>query len=693
MHLPQLTRTARAPYVVQCEGSAVRDGDFCCGTSYQEICCNNATNGLGLAPSASSADAVSASYAMSFWSAESASSSYSTTIPPTTTSLPSSPLLTTLPTSNTSVPAAATVPNTQSTFTESARPPKSGSLVSRHKLAFGLGLGLGIPAVLGLALACLYWLWHNVKAVRDLLCLSVLWGREECRRQEMRTRRQQQEVIDRNKSENTSVGNSQIGLQELQAESRGPAELPPAEPPVPTRRVRRPATLNPPTQPVEMGTGIEISTSRGEGLLTPVSPLVPDRNPLRPAGELGNVAAAQQDGPSEVPATPPPYGSHPGDLPPLLIRSWDYEAAQTEEPIPAPNTTVGTGERLYLSPEELNGRYNSIPQNMVMPDLNQLDFPAAQPENDAASPQDRLAEELAGLRGVLNAIEAHLPAIAPDQETNLREGPLADLPASPRGSLNLVGPAIQAAARDQETAQTENLNVDPIEGPRLSVVSGMSYALGDDILDTARDDTGLEQNRDDAARQASQSGQTASSAPSQQPADDCIMTAWKDRSTLRTADRSTLRTAPSLIDTHRTLDPDCSPPSPAPQSAFSSSSSSGNDDDEAPCPQNFQDMPEDSEPEAGETVEDTATEHAVVGAATEEAAEQALGAQHTQETPGEDESEADEAAEHASTKQAVDHAATEQAAEPAPAASEEPGPELSAGADPEEELEDQIGEA
>lgn len=98
------------------------------------------------------------------------------------------------------------------------------------------------------------------------------------------------------------------------------------------------------------------------------------------------------------------------------------------------------------------------------------------------------------------------------------------------------------------------------------------------------------------------------------------------------------------------LDPEWSPPLPAPQSAFSSSSSSGNDDDEAPCPQNFQQIPEDGKTEAGE------------------------------------------AAEHASTEQAVDHAATEQAAEPAPVASEEPGPELSAGADP-EEVEDQIAEA
>ena len=163
----------------------------------------------------------------------------------------------------------------------------------------------------------------------------------------MRTFRQQQEVIGRNKSENTSVGNSQIGVQQLQAESRGPAELPPAEPPVPTRRVRRPATLNPPTQRVEMGTNIEILTSRREGPSTLVSPLVPDCNPLRrPAGELGNVAAAQKYGPPEVPDTPPPYGSRPGDLPPLLMRPWDFEAVQTEEPIPAPNMTVGTSERL-----------------------------------------------------------------------------------------------------------------------------------------------------------------------------------------------------------------------------------------------------------------------------------------------------------------------------------------------------------
>ena len=184
--------------------------------------------------------------------------------------------------------------------------------------------------------------------------------------------------------------------------------------------------------------------------------------------------------------------------------------------------------------------------------------------------------------------------------------------------------------------------MDPIEGPRLRVVSGMSYALGDDIIDTAREDTGLEQSRDDTTRQASQNGQTANSVPSQQPADDCIMTNWKDC--------STLRTAPTLIDTHKMLDPEWSPPLPTPQSAFSSSSSSGNDDDEAPCPQKFQDIPGDGETEAGE------------------------------------------AAEHASTEQAVDHAATEQVAEPAPVASEEPGPELSAGADP-EEVEDQLGEA
>ena len=102
------------------------------------------------------------------------------------------------------------------------------------------------------------------------------------------------------------------------------------------------------------------------------------------------------------------------------MRPWGYEAAQTEEPIPAPNTTVGTGELLYLSPEELNGSYNSIPQNTIMLDLNQLNFLVAQLENDATSPQDRLAEELAGLCGVLNAIEADLQATAPDQETTER---------------------------------------------------------------------------------------------------------------------------------------------------------------------------------------------------------------------------------------------------------------------------------
>ena len=249
---------------------------------------------------------------------------------------------------------------------------------------------------------------------------------------------------------------------------------------------------------------------------------------------------------------PPPYGSHPGDLPPLLLRLWGYEAAQTAEPIPAPNTTVGTGERLCLSPRRTQWEVQQHPSEHNHARSTSLIFLRRSqrtmlPHRKNALQKSWLDYAACSMR--LKQIYRLLPW------TTLREGPLADLPASPHGSLNLVGPAIQAAAPDQEAAQTENLNVDPIEGPRLSVVSGMSYAPGDDILDTARDDTGLEQSRDDTAWQASQSGQTASSAPSQQPADDCIVTNWQDR--------STLRTAPALIDTQKTLDPEWSPPPPS----------------------------------------------------------------------------------------------------------------------------------
>lgn len=50
-----------ANWVVQCHGSAVKDGDFCCSVNgTTSTCCDTASNGLGLVPAISSAQAVSA---------------------------------------------------------------------------------------------------------------------------------------------------------------------------------------------------------------------------------------------------------------------------------------------------------------------------------------------------------------------------------------------------------------------------------------------------------------------------------------------------------------------------------------------------------------------------------------------------------------------------------------------------------
>ena len=49
-----------ANFVVECHGAAVKDGDFCCSINGSNTCCNTASNGLGLVPAVSSAQAVSA---------------------------------------------------------------------------------------------------------------------------------------------------------------------------------------------------------------------------------------------------------------------------------------------------------------------------------------------------------------------------------------------------------------------------------------------------------------------------------------------------------------------------------------------------------------------------------------------------------------------------------------------------------
>lgn len=75
-----------ANWVVECHGSAVKNGDFCCsvnGTS--SSCCNTASNGLGLVAAVSSAEAVSATFVGASIGPASISSGATTSISGSTT--------------------------------------------------------------------------------------------------------------------------------------------------------------------------------------------------------------------------------------------------------------------------------------------------------------------------------------------------------------------------------------------------------------------------------------------------------------------------------------------------------------------------------------------------------------------------------------------------------------------------------
>ncbi|KAF6227981.1 hypothetical protein HO133_007709 [Letharia lupina] len=132
---PTFCTSGDANWVVECHGSAVKNGDFCCsvnGTS--SSCCNTASNGLGLVAAVSSAEAVSATFVgasigpASISSGATTSSSGSTTGSFTATSLP----------------------------TATPQPYVSTGMPRNKKIDIGVGVPSGMVGLVGTIL-CVWW--------------------------------------------------------------------------------------------------------------------------------------------------------------------------------------------------------------------------------------------------------------------------------------------------------------------------------------------------------------------------------------------------------------------------------------------------------------------------------------------------------------------------------------------------------
>ena len=421
-------------------------------------------------------------------------------------------------------------------------------------------------------------------------------------------------------------------MSELHAESLGAAELPPPEPPTPTRRPSRPATHNPPMQTFEMDTDTELPASRVEGPLTPENTLTPDCNqPRTTFRPLAGLAPAQHDGLFRVPATPPPYDSHPRALPAPQRRPWDYEADQTQETITTTNASYEVDESFYLT-GDYPFRRRSIPVDNLNFDRNSHyrpplplgDLEAAQRDGPSGTP---------AVPATHDRLDIFQPAARfwVERHTNM-PGQTLD------GRWQMGNRASMQSARDPRWLTMYR------EGPRLSE---RSYLPGDDAHFEERDDTrpgqtrngrwlmggqGIMQRANDSRwqvhhttrRQTQRGRQKRRDGPSQLDPDDSIDSSgdWQ--------------TGSLLVRAHRALDPTWSPmplrlpPPQTPQSAFSFSSSGGgssgadgdidgnhedsdscgdgngdgdgnvdvdgdDDDDEAPCPEIFSYMPEEDE--------------------------------------------------------------------------------------------------
>lgn len=114
---PTFCTSGDANWVVQCHGSAVKDGDFCCSVNgTTSTCCDTASNGLGLVPAISSAQAVSATSVGAKKLPTSITSDSLTSTPTSTASLTS----TSLPTATSQVHASRESPPIRKSIREGA---------------------------------------------------------------------------------------------------------------------------------------------------------------------------------------------------------------------------------------------------------------------------------------------------------------------------------------------------------------------------------------------------------------------------------------------------------------------------------------------------------------------------------------------------------------------------------------------
>ncbi|KAL2044752.1 hypothetical protein N7G274_002527 [Stereocaulon virgatum] len=248
---------AEALYIVTCEGSAVRNGDYCCNTDYSTTCCNDAAKGLGLAPSASSAKVVIAPSAPTPNMSTTSSSSPVMSISLADPSISSTALLATLLTSTTSVT------RTQSILA-SPIPAENGNWAHQHRVPLGVGFGVGLPM---LAVIFCGWRWVCHQKVRhgsgDRVYTVYNWL-HCCNQARRRSQPLQQRSGSSTKSESTLAGSKHVDSSELHGDSTELHEFSPAAPSTLNNGCRR-GPSEPQTQPLEIGTDADAPIHISEG--------------------------------------------------------------------------------------------------------------------------------------------------------------------------------------------------------------------------------------------------------------------------------------------------------------------------------------------------------------------------------------------------------------------------------------------
>ena len=307
----QLTyKTETGNYISQCKGSPVRNGDFCCGLSSNGTCCNDARNGLGLAPSSSSAIAVIPMIATALNSNMIGITSGTGLISRTTPSLT---------TSNSSSRASSMLPTTLPAFIHESQAKPSPKAIGLG-LAGGLGGGilLGILIILGFCLRR-----HHYKKRGGSPPRQTWYSNRRHESSNQRSRLRQKRHSERqatpanndpagsapdesSKTESTPAASNAFGSSELHAESKSTPELP-SEEPIPAAR--------PAAEPAEMDTDTAINSPAASefrhGHLTfsqcdgaPPSPEDPDRiEPIPPCPPSPTLPPITTTSPSR-PATP-----------------------------------------------------------------------------------------------------------------------------------------------------------------------------------------------------------------------------------------------------------------------------------------------------------------------------------------------------------------------------------------------------